>query len=280
MNGKKAKQVIKEHPILMSSAMVVVLLNGSKTQTRRVVSKGNSTHGGLYGYKFSDLDFSTAKPDSFFAPVYLKVDLPIMTTRHRIFPKYEIGDLLWCKELHYRFGIWIEDEGEFTKTGKQKWKFIPTTDEVLFIENQPSIHYTSRTKKYSNEPSWFKRSSLFMPKAAARIWLQITDIKCERLQDISEEDILFEGVKYNVASKENGLVSPIFKIGEVNNALSFMPENWRQLPEKEMINKLLFAHWAELWCSVNGEESWNANPFVWCVSFKRINKEVDSDTIS
>jgi hypothetical protein len=78
------------------------------------------------------------------------------------------------------------------------------------------------------------RPSIHMPKSAARIWLKVTDVKVERLRDISQEDAVAEGVK----------ASPPFAIGYFKN----------------------------LWESINGAASWNANPWVWVVEFEVVSK--------
>jgi hypothetical protein len=73
-----------------------------------------------------------------------------------------------------------------------------------------------------------------MPRWASRILLEITDIRVERLQDISEDDALAEGIDYTC---QQALPSDVF---------------------------------SGLWESINGSGSWNANPWVWVIEFKRI----------
>lgn len=77
-----------------------------------------------------------------------------------------------------------------------------------------------------------------MPKEASRIWLEITGIRVERVQDISEGDAIAEGIDLNKCSGD-----------------------WESPPS-----------WVfeELWKSINGEESWEANPWVWKVEFKKV----------
>lgn len=101
---------------------------------------------------------------------------------------------------------------------------------------------------FSDIISW--KSPVFMPKAAARIWLEVVDIKVERLQDIIEEDAIKEGVKsFNVQ----------------NSVTMYHDYN--------TVNELFFSpieSFKSLWKFINGAESWDANPFVWCVEFKKI----------
>lgn len=83
---------------------------------------------------------------------------------------------------------------------------------------------------------------LFMPRWASRITLEITDVRVQRLQDISGKDVLAEGV-------DNGKSNPT------------MGERW------ENMQKMAFQ---ELWGKINGTGSWNDNPWCWCISFKRL----------
>jgi hypothetical protein len=92
----------------------------------------------------------------------------------------------------------------------------------------------------------FKRkSSIFMPKALSRIWLEITGIRVERVQDISEDDAKAEGVEESggVEMKDG---SPCY--------------SW---PYRELWDRL---H------GVDNPKAWEANPFVWVIEFKKVNK--------
>ena len=79
------------------------------------------------------------------------------------------------------------------------------------------------------------RETFYMPKRAARIWLEITDVRVERLRDICEQDALREGCDGDIDS--------------------------------DCYAKVLFR---ELWESINGKDSWAANPYVWVYTFKRV----------
>lgn len=84
------------------------------------------------------------------------------------------------------------------------------------------------------------KPSIFMPRDAARITLEITNIRVERLNDISEEDALAEGVKKKVIL------------------------DW------PLITRAAWCEFRNLWSGINGEESWDLNPWVWVIGFKRI----------
>lgn len=110
-----------------------------------------------------------------------------------VMPKYRIGDVLYVRET------WTEWDGGFI--------------------------YRADSSIYSGK--W--HSSMFMPKAAARIWLKVTDVRAERLQEITDCGARLEGVENREAFRE-------------------------------------------LWGKINGETSWDVNPFVWVIQFERVEK--------
>ena len=82
------------------------------------------------------------------------------------------------------------------------------------------------------------KSPIFMPKSAARIWLEITGVRVERLQEITDEEALLEGC--------------------------YQDNEWVYSPGE------LRGRFKKLWQSIHGPESWSLNPYVWVIEFKRI----------
>lgn len=104
-----------------------------------------------------------------------------------------------------------------------------------------SVH--SDWMEYAKEKYGYKwKPSIFMPKEAARIFLRVTDLRLERLHDISEEDAIAEGCPYGKGN------------GSIDYALG---------------NK----HFPTLWANINGEKNWDDNPYVWVISFEKIKNE-------
>jgi hypothetical protein len=111
---------------------------------------------------------------------------------------------------------------------------------------------TRTHRGHSETIGWYKRNSLFMPRDACRIYLEITNVRCEKLQDISENDAIAEGVE--VVDMIQGY--PLYRNYErPSGGFSFAGNSYETLFE-----------------SINGPGSWNENPFVWVVEFKRIEK--------
>ena len=179
-------------PILFSSAMVRALLDGSKTQTRRIV-KPQPT-------KLAGPDFDGCWSDTI-PPV----------VRYFMCPFGRNGDTLWVRET------WcIADDGV-------DYPFLYRAD--------------NWTECPSADGKW--KPSIFMPRSASRITLEITAVRVERLNDISEEDAITEGV-------------------DIGN------------PPHEADQPLPTMLYERLWENINGHGSWQANPFVWVITFRRI----------
>jgi hypothetical protein len=248
---------MKEIPILFSTPMVQALPTGRKTKTRRLsgFEEINKWPG---RYVFDTLYYDEK---AMYARFY-----DTNSSRTTFFdikcPWGRPGDMLWVKEEHYRFGVWIEDEGVFTKTGKQKMKFIPTTDEVKYNDDAPE--HMGVSPKRVRCPVWYKRLGRFMHKSSARIWLEVTDIKVERLQDISSDDALAEGIE---VGDHLGLTTYPDYAGTTRRGF-FLKDSQYSYPEGKNPQSAEVASFCTLWHSINGRESWNANPWVWVISFK------------
>ena len=146
-----------ERPILFSTPMVRAILDGRKTQTRRIVKDIP------LGY-----DFVGASED--------KTYLRAITDKGRVLwtidPRWHIGDVLWVRETWKELQGAPDIEDGTTDTGNYVYKADDEAGHVL---------------------KW--KPSIFMPKEACRIKLRVTDIRVEQLQDISYEDAIAEGIE-------------------------------------------------------------------------------------
>jgi hypothetical protein len=202
--------MIKQKPILFSTQMVRAILEGRKTQTRRLFPYQYKvcTHNNKYQIEYMD-----ERDNQYY-------------TRHiEDICKYgKIGDRLWVKETYAMYGensiIPYEYKANFKEPIDKFWKWKP---------------------------------SIFMPRKASRITLEITNIRVERLNDISEEDAIAEGVEY-INSEGNGVYYKNYKIKN---------KNWM-----EFKNPIDSYH--TLWESINGKNSWRLDPLVWVIEFKKI----------
>lgn len=169
------------------------------------------------------------------------------------------GDRLWVREEHYRIGHWEEVPGVKTKGRRQKWKFVADSDEVRF---DPPASF--RKGRHHNDPgtiTWHKRLARFMFRKHSRITLEITGIRVERLNDISEDDAKSEGIEGRFHPNDPQLWtwkdygrSKVFKEEIFHYGSSVTPKSTFQ----------------SLWQSINGPKSWDENPYVWVIEFKKV----------
>lgn len=215
---------MKERPILFSGPMVRAILDGRKTQTRRVV-KPQPLWVGDPGVPFKTRD---ADPKGIIECPY-----------------GQIGDRLWVREA-WSGEYWLKDIKPIERLG------MPHPDRLVSLT--PETWYWADGNPESGD--WERpRPSIHMPRWASRITLEITDVRVERLQDISEEDAKREGVnKY-----DDGPIGGMYVDYEAR----------QPVPADGPIHSF-----KTLWQSINGPDSWDANPWVWVVEFNRVTGDI------
>lgn len=211
-----------DRPILMSAPMVLAILAGTKTQTRRVVKpQPEAVHdgepywhvGGYRAWRHRDI-----------------TDVLRMGGNDLICPYGQPGDRLWVRETWMpdapRNGEW--DDVQFFGCGMSPLSLIPE----CYRKPWHCLHRA--TYEGCELVGW--KPSIHMPRWASRITLEVTGVRVERLQDISRGDAMAEGCPFpNMAQGDD-------------------PRKW----------------YADLWNEINGPGSWDANPWVWVVEFRRV----------
>lgn len=224
---------MKETPILFNAPMVRAILAGTKTQTRRVV-KGcefiADTAEGVEPY-WRLLDHPRKQ---------MSGGTPMGTHVAALCPHGRPGDRLWVRETwqhsNHPLGPYDEDCMVFYRADFMSDVHGPDG------EKSPEGRYRS----------W--RPSIHMPRAASRILLEVTEVRVERLQDISEVEAIAEGIE----RVEDFFACPCWKAYDE-------PEGSDVVFPDDPIGS-----YASLWASINGPGSWDANPWVWAVSFSRL----------
>ncbi|PRP68470.1 hypothetical protein BUE93_22225 [Chromobacterium amazonense] len=224
---------MKERPVLFSAPMVRALLAGTKTQTRRVMKEQPVVDGlfwRVYGAGWSRR--LTSVPA---VPGHsLATNCPYGQT----------GDRLWVRETFGR--PWHHGQPRF---------FYRASDDDS-VGNHPDFD------------GW--KPSIHMPRAASRILLQITDVRVERLQDISEADAEAEGCERLDVEREerDWKLCPQCGGTRLHNGLG---PNGGVIFDLDCTACDTYAkRYRHLWEAINGPGSWDANPWVWCISFKRV----------
>lgn len=203
---------MKECPILFSAPMVRALLAGTKTQTRRIIKPQPIQNG--------------------FGPPDGVYDIPCHCDY------YPPSAMLWPDR---NGGMLNGDAGHPWLGIDRLWvkeTFCVADDGV---DNPFAFRADNWTECPAADGKW--KPSIFMPRAASRITLEIEDVRAERLQAISEADAKAEGVK------------------------AWQSEGYRVAHNIFDGHKLAYA---ELWNEINGAGSWALNPWVWVIAFKRI----------
>ena len=219
---------MKERPILFSGAMVRALLAGTKTQTRRVLKPAPQmvTHNTI-----------TSRDGP---PAALQYQLERMG---KGCPYGQPSNMLWVRENFYAWGHWTKRYNEQKR--REAWHFVDETMGTGKAYRYEADEKLPRRKRELHEVGWWKRPAIFAPRAASRITLEITGVRVERLQDISDADCIAEGC--------GALASAI------GCPMTSAPG--------ETIPRAMYR---ALWESINGPASWDANPWVWAIKFRRL----------
>jgi len=199
---------MKERPIIFSAPMVRALLDGRKTQTRRVV-KPQPTHLNPAGVP--------------------RIAQSVGNSKVIACPYGRPGDRLWVRETwcgevdcHTSQLIYNEDGNTYKCLYRADGHHVVLDDGDGF----------TKTNKDGSEASPWK-PSIHMPRWASRITLEIVSVRVDRLQDISEADAQAEGVYTDPACPA-------------------------------------YDAYAALWDQINGAGSWDLNPLVWVIEFKKV----------
>lgn len=205
--------------------MVRAILDGNKTQTRRVVRVQP-----IRGEEIAP--YCTGAPHLGYS-FYIRRDDGAWTSRKRFYPPYKVGDILWVKETFTT----IEAEREIVCG--VSYDLVP---ESYLYRADPMWDGMGR-----GDFSWNWTPSIYMPRDAARIFLKVTNVRVERLQDISEEDAIRECVDaYRESLKGDDVAYGNCGLFDKRTQFRF------------------------LWDSINGEKHpWKSNPWVWVYEFER-----------
>lgn len=234
---------VKERPILFSGPMVKAILAGNKTQTRRALKA--SWLDKLEVYK---IGFHAACPPGFVA-VRGRFPLGEFGDKFLRCPYGQVGDRLWVKETWRK--LFCADE--FPCLDCQQCR-----QAVAFRADETHPENFTSAAGYRKEELW--RPSIFMPRWASRIQLEITEIRVERLNDISEADAKAEGSECCLWLVRDGYEHDVNLSSTAINPVH---------PSHCKPDGISYRNgYASIWESINGKNSWNLNPWVWVITFK------------
>lgn len=219
-------------PILFNTEMVRAILDGRKTVTRRVI-KPQPTYSPRDGFTWNGCAYGTDFPPTFRGAGYnLCCAAP-----------FKVNDILYVRETYFQaVGHYLDVSGESVS-------YTYPIFEYLADGKHTKGHWYDKQQSYY----MVKRPSIHMPKEVARIFLKVTGVRVERLEDITQEDAIKEGVMVEEHDKEGGFYE--------RDEFLYL---WNSTIKKDQLQYY----------------GWNANPYVWVIEFEVIDKAaaMDNDT--
>lgn len=203
---------MKERPILFSTPMVRAILEGRKSQTRRIMKPQPEYSEGMSKWVLYPKQHPTVYAD--------------LINAYKYCPYGQVGDILWVRET---------------------WAYRRPID----AEQDWCSYYYYATDYDEYVDRW--KPSIFMPKEASRLKLKVTNIRVERIQGISYEDAVLEGIESSNEFQSNE--------GYLHQYKDYIVDDFA-------LDAVDSYH--TLWESINGKYSWQSNPWVWVIEFERI----------
>jgi hypothetical protein len=221
---------MKERGMTFSAEEVRAILDGRKTQTRRLIDPQPREifNNGLWypdRYNHSDNWCFWGKRGT---EAHNKCGLPEFTS------PWQVGDRIWVKER------WCKELDERNPESPGRYLYEADGEEVFLDDGDGS---PALNKDGSLRSPWIPCHT--MPRVASRILLEITAIGVQRIQEISEDDAIAEGIRVD-------------EIGHV-------------IRENDDVNwGCAYHEFGELWIETHGKKSWERNDWVWCLTFKTL----------
>lgn len=256
---------MKQHPILFSTAMVQAILAGRKTQTRRImkpqVEPCNHKAFTYAPWKDDPTNFI----ESFSDKGYWYCELCGNGTGNSNefkgikFPYGQVGHVLYVRETWRKY-CFVDSMG-YTHFDQEIIEYAADNPGMIYLVDGDGARMYNKDGTEKFVP-W--RPSIHMPKSACRLYLQITDIRVERLNEINEEDAKVEGIlSYNdsaLGMRYKDYMADASGYGDPDHDYPTTGDP--------------IASFGTLWGSINGPDSWRANPFVWVISFQKIDLDL------
>lgn len=223
-------------PILFSTDMVKAILAGRKTQTRRIVKQaaGWDINWKVIPIKEEHLDgiqrYEIRCGTQYYLPWFKA--------------KCNVGDILWVRETFFYGGEMDENE----QVSECRYLYRADND-------WQQLEWVDENEDLRNAPKW--KPSIFMPKEACRLFLEVTDIRAERLQDITEEDAIAEGINLIDTEDPYTYGYELYGVHYITDVMG-----------RKAVTGTEIESYQTLWQKINGVESWEANPYVWVITFK------------
>lgn len=226
-------------PILFNTEMVRAILDGRKTCTRRIV-KPQQLVGLLPDKCKNGVPEEFLKEKKFmFKPYCDMTDIELINTAYKA--PYQPGDILYVREnVWQKIGYYLDVDGETKPSWYNEFRYVAS-------DEKPETGWNY---------GWAKRPSIHMPKEAARIFLRVTNVRVERLQDITEDGCIAEGIYPSNCRGCNATFGCDTCPDEGYDEIDKFSEIWNSTVKKSDLDFY----------------GWDANPYVWVIEFERCEK--------
>lgn len=225
---------MKERPVIFNGEMVRAIIDGRKTQTRRVMKVQPESSG--FGLRFITESLNNRDTGKYFWSQSDACGINRPRSKPFACPFGQVGDRLWVREA-YQGPLFNFDQMETYLEDTSKFERPEFCEYRADGGKTPEYYDADDNLRYGWKPS------IHMPRWASRILLEITGVRVERLNDITHEDAKAEGCCYG-----RGGGVPDFAVTPAD-------------------------HFPTLWASIYGVENWRANPWVWVIEFRRVEVE-------
>lgn len=220
-------------PILFNMEMVRAILNGRKTCTRRLVKLPS------YIKQQEDGLYTLWAEGTCYENQYLEEIIEYIKT------PYQPGDILYVRETWF-----YENHMENKTAGEPDLPSGRYKNRYIYRADNPDYPVNIGVGAYGWHPS------IHMPKEAARIWLKVNDIRVERLQEITDEQVKREGIQYDECPTGFTWKQETYMHNCYTTPIGAMQALWNSTIKKSDLDRY----------------GWNANPWVWVIEFERCNK--------
>ncbi|HEX2753680.1 MAG TPA: hypothetical protein VHP34_11370 [Alphaproteobacteria bacterium] len=231
-----------DRPILFSAPMVCALLEGRKTQTRRIIKPRD--HASLFDGSWTD-DYVLDPGNAAWRAEELR---------------FAVGDRLWLREA-WRCNGWAADVATIFYRASERDGYTAVCEQYPVIDKKP----------LRVSASW--RPSIHMPRWASRLTLIVSDVRVERLQDISEADAKAEGVPEYLEG--NTTDEPYCETCSGMGVHGAFGQDYgvTEVDCQECVTAK--QKYQSLWNAINGSGAWDANPWVVAVTFEVLKQNID-----
>lgn len=216
-------------PILFNTEMVLAILDGRKTCTRRICKDANE-------YTVPDMEFYNADRRTYAVHNFAdKEQMEQLSTAERTCPICP-GDILYVRETWEHFECCCCEGNEHGNCYREPQQSV--------LNKSCGCYMYRATDEIYGDARW--HPSIHMPKEAARIWLKVTDVRVERLQEITPQG----------AWKEGARCSCLHPVPDCAGNKTAFVNIWNSTIKKADLDRY----------------GWDANPYVWVISFERCEK--------